>query len=82
MSVCILCKNDFILPKSPKTIDKLIFSIDGGEIEYMCSDCHDERANSDFRYQEGHLLCSKKGCGRNAIIFSKYCFKCDEFETL
>ena len=79
MSVCVLCDNEFSLPKSHHAVDKLIFSEDGDETQYMCVDCYNERSDSDFRYHDGHLLCAKDGCGRNAMSFSKFCFKCDDF---
>lgn len=81
MSVCSLCENEFILPKSSKQLDKLIFSENEGFLKYMCLDCYNERSNADFRYHNGHLLCNAKGCGRNAMSFSNFCFKCDGFEV-
>lgn len=81
MSVCIICNNSFLLPKNEKELDKLVFLEYMNEIEYMCSECFEDRAFSNSRFYHGVLLCNKYGCGRNASLFSKFCFKCDnEFE--
>lgn len=82
MSICVVCSNEFVLPKSNRLIDNLIFSQNNDVDEYMCPDCYDLRANSDFRYHDGQILCASNGCGRNAMTFSKYCFKCDGINSL
>ena len=80
MCRCVLCDEEFDLPKSKKKRDNLIFSNELSEDNkaiYLCQDCFDQRADSIFRQFDGDILCCNLGCGRNAITFSKYCFMCD-----
>ncbi len=80
MCRCVLCEEEFDLPKSKRKKDNLLFSNelseDNKEI-FMCQDCFEQRANSTFRQFDGDILCCNVGCGRNAMTFSKFCFMCD-----
>jgi len=42
----------------------------------ICSECYTKRTTSTDVNVDGHVLCSKRGCGNDSNEFSKYCNNC------